>query len=327
MPPNVDIMLSVLFQTTRPQPKLGLHVQSRSYWAPANIGPYSQAVRAVDSKLVFVAGQIPLEPETMLNKQQSANLGSRAALALQHLWRVGLDQQVAWWTYGVAFLTTPDEIAAKEVIDTWRMAHSERVRAPRSQDDDDGPDAWDRTFGNNRYFAPIAAERLLPDLSKLHQTSTDRLHGDEVDRDTHAEMAKCFVVEVAELPRDADIEWQSLGTCSRVRLTNGFVWVKEGGWRIEYATTHLIDSDIKIILAAVPHGTTDSEGLSPFSILNRIDQMEAASCVHITVYGNQHVLSHGERLWQEAQVIPCKSVWSWKGEKCAAVLVMRVEPQ
>lgn len=63
----------------------GLHVQSRSYWAPANIGPYSQAisvpiVRLVGGaagdppeaatalsgpRLVCVAGQIPLVPATM----------------------------------------------------------------------------------------------------------------------------------------------------------------------------------------------------------------------------------------------------------------------
>ncbi|KFY78259.1 hypothetical protein V498_09165, partial [Pseudogymnoascus sp. VKM F-4517 (FW-2822)] len=51
-----------------------LHVQSRSYWAPANIGPYSQAQcapllpasperRGVEG--VHIAGQIPLVPATM----------------------------------------------------------------------------------------------------------------------------------------------------------------------------------------------------------------------------------------------------------------------
>ncbi|XP_042244943.1 diphthine--ammonia ligase [Thunnus maccoyii] len=40
-----------------------LHVQSLSHWAPANIGPYSQAFRVDDS--VFCAGQIALVPCTM----------------------------------------------------------------------------------------------------------------------------------------------------------------------------------------------------------------------------------------------------------------------
>ncbi|XP_068437285.1 diphthine--ammonia ligase isoform X2 [Clinocottus analis] len=40
-----------------------LHVQSLSHWAPANIGPYSQALRVDDS--VFCAGQIALVPCVM----------------------------------------------------------------------------------------------------------------------------------------------------------------------------------------------------------------------------------------------------------------------
>ncbi|XP_070698857.1 diphthine--ammonia ligase [Pempheris klunzingeri] len=40
-----------------------LHVQSLSHWAPANIGPYSQALRVDQS--VFCAGQISLVPCTM----------------------------------------------------------------------------------------------------------------------------------------------------------------------------------------------------------------------------------------------------------------------
>lgn len=66
--------------------KDGLHVQSRSYWAPANIGPYSQAVvcampplllpRKLEAEeeegqgfgqpvAMYVAGQIPLVPASM----------------------------------------------------------------------------------------------------------------------------------------------------------------------------------------------------------------------------------------------------------------------
>ena len=41
-----------------------LHVQSRSYWAPVCVGPYSQ-VNTTRSALHFVAGQIGLKPSTM----------------------------------------------------------------------------------------------------------------------------------------------------------------------------------------------------------------------------------------------------------------------
>jgi len=36
-----SVRLSAIIST---RPRTGLHVQSRSYWAPANIGPYSQAI-------------------------------------------------------------------------------------------------------------------------------------------------------------------------------------------------------------------------------------------------------------------------------------------
>ena len=50
------------------QKRTALHVQSVSYWAPANIGPYSQAVKVTekrDIERLFLAGQIGLIPENM----------------------------------------------------------------------------------------------------------------------------------------------------------------------------------------------------------------------------------------------------------------------
>ncbi|KAM4690076.1 diphthine--ammonia ligase [Rhinophrynus dorsalis] len=43
--------------------KISMHVQSISHWAPANIGPYSQAMRV--GPVIFCAGQIALKPCTM----------------------------------------------------------------------------------------------------------------------------------------------------------------------------------------------------------------------------------------------------------------------
>lgn len=47
--------------------KSGIHIKSRSYWAPHNIGPYSQSLIDVnkDYKLATISGQIPLVPSTM----------------------------------------------------------------------------------------------------------------------------------------------------------------------------------------------------------------------------------------------------------------------
>ncbi|XP_074547356.1 diphthine--ammonia ligase [Halichoeres trimaculatus] len=56
--------------------KDALHVQSLSHWAPANIGPYSQAFRV--DQLVFCAGQIALVPCTM----QLVKAGSKTQASL-----------------------------------------------------------------------------------------------------------------------------------------------------------------------------------------------------------------------------------------------------
>jgi diphthine-ammonia ligase len=48
LPPNIRLRLECLaFNIARPHERQPLHVQSLSYWAPANIGPYSQAIKVV----------------------------------------------------------------------------------------------------------------------------------------------------------------------------------------------------------------------------------------------------------------------------------------
>ncbi|QPG74857.1 hypothetical protein FOA43_002193 [Brettanomyces nanus] len=66
--------------------KEGLHVQSRSYWAPSNIGPYSQTIIDRNEGIAHLSGQIPLIPKTMQLCTTPVKLS--ATLALQHLDRV-----------------------------------------------------------------------------------------------------------------------------------------------------------------------------------------------------------------------------------------------
>ncbi|XP_066280643.1 uncharacterized protein [Branchiostoma lanceolatum] len=61
-----------------------MHVQGLSHWAPANIGPYSQ-VTQVDQTL-FLAGQIPLCPSTMLIVV--GGIIPQTRLSLSHVQRV-----------------------------------------------------------------------------------------------------------------------------------------------------------------------------------------------------------------------------------------------
>lgn len=63
-----------------------LHVQGLSYWAPANIGPYSQAVTIQDQR-IFISGQIGLISST-LSLPEPQSLALEASLACQHVERV-----------------------------------------------------------------------------------------------------------------------------------------------------------------------------------------------------------------------------------------------
>ncbi|KAG7895565.1 hypothetical protein KL925_000274 [Ogataea polymorpha] len=61
--------------------KKGLHVQGRSYWAPSNIGPYSQAIADTSTYMAHISGQIPLVPKDM---SVCKDVLTQTVLALQH---------------------------------------------------------------------------------------------------------------------------------------------------------------------------------------------------------------------------------------------------
>ncbi|KAL0938990.1 ATP-binding endoribonuclease [Colletotrichum truncatum] len=201
----------------------GLHVQSRSYWAPANIGPYSQAidvplsgppqgeVQANGVRAVTIAGQIPLVPASMiLPTETTGNLEMQIILSLQHLWRIAIDMKVQLWTSAVAYFpNTPNEAdkrrQAQLAAVAWKGAH-----APDGDDDEDnegGPDLWDRKY-NPQYMSlgggeDTNAEQKLPDWSVIKSATAN--DDDEVDKP----MPPFFAVEVEELPRQAGVEWHA----------------------------------------------------------------------------------------------------------------------
>lgn len=87
-----------------------MHVQGVSHWAPANIGPYSQAVRVGD--LVYVAGQIALVPGTM--QMVEGGVRKQCRLALRHVARIvrAMDPntQLRDVVQGVCYVTHPSYI-------------------------------------------------------------------------------------------------------------------------------------------------------------------------------------------------------------------------
>lgn len=245
----------------------GLHVQSRSYWAPANIGPYSQAITFPVSllspvgscpsssssqngdkrRIVHIAGQIPLVPASMeflpLQADEGGERGGagglemQLVLSLQHLWRIGVEMGVQWWTSAAVYfprqqreqqkqqqqqqaegVVSPPSLSAREKAllawRIWKEAHEWKVGGGIGDDEDeDGPDLWDRKF-NPKYmsYADEAVEGKsgpdLPDYS-LFGENEEYDDNEKVGRKGGNPLPYFFAVEVDELPRSAEAEWHA----------------------------------------------------------------------------------------------------------------------
>lgn len=77
--------LAIRKDFTTPRPRTTLHVQGMSYWAPANIGPYSQATE--QAYHCFIAGQIGMIPST-LNLPEPSSLAKETAWSLRNLCQI-----------------------------------------------------------------------------------------------------------------------------------------------------------------------------------------------------------------------------------------------
>ncbi|XP_046749065.1 diphthine--ammonia ligase [Diprion similis] len=116
-PLNVPIVLDALAYKEIPQigdnkvhKRHTMHVQSISNWAPANIGPYSQAIRVGD--IISVAGQIPLVPGSMT--MLDLNIKRQCRLTLRHINRIvkamDANTQLRDIVQGICFSTHPSYI-------------------------------------------------------------------------------------------------------------------------------------------------------------------------------------------------------------------------
>ncbi|KAG6361973.1 hypothetical protein INS49_010202 [Diaporthe citri] len=210
----------------------GLHVQSRSYWAPANIGPYSQAITvqlgptkelANAPRVAHIAGQIPLVPATM-ELPADGGLETQLVLSLQHLWRIGVEMGVQWWTSAAVYFPRASrskyDLPAREKAmlawRAWRAAHL--WVSPSVTDDASGPDMWDRRFNAKYLFygngeADKAKKTSLPyyaDTAGAAAGEDDDEDGDEDDGPRTRRPVPFFLAaEVDELPRSAEAEWHA----------------------------------------------------------------------------------------------------------------------
>lgn len=207
LPP--DCQLSIGFTSVKGQ-RSALHVQSRSYWAPANIGPYSQAIGFPSGQTagptnasIYIAGQIPLIPASMTVPGSSAtpeiDFANQAVLALQHLHRVGDVMKVRQWTFGIAFIAISyngdDTLSWKADLSrrVWKAFHAPES-SPEEKSDEDNFDVWHLKHGPGS--APWKAH-ILEDDSK--------------DGIVNVVAPPLVVIQVDKLPRDSAIEWVGVG--------------------------------------------------------------------------------------------------------------------
>ena len=328
LPQGVKVMVSLIVNRSRADSREGLHVQSRSYWAPANIGPYSQAISlscGPVASLVYVAGQIPLIPASMLplqlnsGKQSGEGLENedsffqhRACLGLQHLWRIGEEQGVGWWTGAVAFITGAANLGLKAMTayEVWKQAHKASLSSS-GDEMDEGPDVWDKAYGGLGSLAQASPDcPSIPDFSKLLACNAS------------SPIPGLFVAHVNGLPRGCDIEWESLGLAKS---------------EVQYVNFELTDA--AALICTVPSIMLKVAYISVLDISpckskgDLKDRIERAK--NELLAAQDHASSSSLKIYSpfsasvadlEAQIIPCIAVWgnSEKGfVEVAAGLVLQ----
>ncbi|KAH8731351.1 ATP binding L-PSP endoribonuclease family protein-like protein [Phaeosphaeriaceae sp. PMI808] len=308
LPTGIDVTLSIILdkngkdhqgEITRKTNRQGLHVQSRSYWAPANIGPYSQAIsiqlphaqdnQTESSEIVYIAGQIPLVPASMEIYTEDGFHG-QAALSLQHLWRVGRAKNVRWWTAGVALIPTSDDAEShvRIVQNLWSKLHTPTNQLNPEEHKVEDMDPWDRrnnisaTFNNSTFRAHI------PDLDAIHAKDTA--------------IPPCFIAQVASLPRDAQVEWSATG------LTASSIWFETNG-----------DSTF----------STPTGSRSRFVTREVREESEfgVQQWTSATLYTGPGMKWNEKWNLKGVQWIPCRRVWGSAGHEIKGVLVGRVDDE
>ncbi|TPX22454.1 hypothetical protein DIZ76_014326 [Coccidioides immitis] len=319
LPPGIDILVSFILDLGSPVHRKGLHVQSRSYWAPANIGPYSQAVGVPrekqsgfeqDGGLVYIAGQIPLDPASMeLARPDVAftdplsSFIHHTVLSLQHLWRIGGAMGVNWWLGAVAFIAQDTGISSKAAVasDIWERMNTGSSSPSGDEDDEEDSmlDAWDIKYGRKQDFGSNKkATRALPDFGIVGPPS---------------KIPPFLAVEVDELPRGSDIEWQGLGVRSaHVDITED----SSEGISISHSEGAEFGTHLAIGIEKVKPENVEKSIEQAMYLARR--RLKDGTHYQATIYTPLPALC----VKLLAQIVPCRSVWGCGGRELSAALVL-----
>ncbi|KAL8942058.1 MAG: hypothetical protein Q9216_001870 [Gyalolechia sp. 2 TL-2023] len=341
LPQHVNVVISVVVALGRNKFRRCLHVQSRSYWAPANIGPYSQAVtvpleNSSAGALVYIAGQIPLLPasmelvaQTMLfhdapSRSKLAEFRLQATLSLQHLWRVGKTMSVGWWIGSVAFLVANENDIRHKVSTSafiWEAIHTQqwktRLEGPETAAIDANFDVWDHQRDISRNFGSENEEHNLPDFACLSLSSAD----DTKSQADHSIVPPFFAAQVAQLPRGSEIEWQALGVSQApVKLIETVSDDEKSITACTMVSDRIVFGYIGI---KVTDMTTDinAQVEQSLRLIEKRCNLISAVNGHKTIYTSYQM----DCSQVKAQLIPCVSIWNLQGEELAAAIILHYE--
>ncbi|CAG7555451.1 unnamed protein product [Fusarium equiseti] len=339
LPEGVNIAVYLCAPVSKAaQGRNGLHVQSRSYWAPANIGPYSQAIdvpvtacqQDTGFRSISIAGQIPLIPATMLLPGPSEKSDElQIVLSLQHLWRVGQEMKVQWWTSSVAYFpranaSTEIKRCAQLAGYAWKQAHGS---PDEEEETDEGPDIWDLKF-NPAYMSlsndDKAARKVIPDWDALTLRQQN-------EPDTC--IPPMFAAEVEELPRQAAVEWHAHNGLSKLEESS-LVMTSQSeanvpGWKTWHS---VVTTEVAIVVYSTAAYTCTDKGQS-LSLSNlKTDMREAVhtsfhqlhpggpDAVHSKLSLMYADTAQVKYMWDNigdnvgSSLIPCRSIWSSEGQ-------------
>ncbi|KAI0100392.1 hypothetical protein GGR51DRAFT_551536 [Nemania sp. FL0031] len=392
----IAVYLSVQLHM-QPHERRGLHVQSRSYWAPANIGPYSQAIAfpllclptaetmvQEDGKYedepqqqsdtsssplaVSIAGQIPLLPASMALPPPSTpnHVELQIVLALQHLWRVGVEMHVRWWTSAVAYFpvtssTTTMRHKAVLAAAAWKAAHlwpdldsgdQESDEQDVSDEDDAGPDIWDRRYnaqfmtyggGDDEESFPLS----LPNWNVLTGLDTDDDNAKVLLQNKAGKIPFFFAAEVEELPRQAGVEWHAHlglamlqpGSVTLYPATCDKISSPEAGLFNLYLCHVIIDSGDALFVqtAMALRSLANNEEIQGTSVsINLLRKAFTATATSLETllslpsqfpikakitYTEPLRLVDDDEIREIGALVPCHSLWDAQGRRLSAVCI------
>ncbi|KAK2598997.1 hypothetical protein QQS21_005531 [Conoideocrella luteorostrata] len=342
---NVVIYLTVPVSNSKVI-RSGLHVQSRSYWAPANIGPYSQAVETAvtengeptNLRVVRIAGQIPLIPASMVLPTPSETaLQDQAVLSLQHLWRIGSDMKVQFWTSAVAYIARqPSEGSARESAKLagklWLLAHG----SPDDEDEDeeDGPDPWELKH-NMQYQSLGEGEACAPRASVPHWSIFTLSQQNEPTTC----IPPVFAAEIESLPRGSLVEWHAHAGLKGIEENSAelvrHASIRNGRWMAWHL---VVKSHATVLYTTMAYSQDDHSGATKFQALEQelsiaykesLGELQPGVTIPdrvVPYLGYVNMNKVGE-LWTRSDsgvlppfaVVPCHSLWSSIGDRLGLV--------